>query len=68
MSLSIYNGIAFTFSNNSIDERITIDIPYIFPRMNMYNSKFLISSFNISSFIMSNVGIDTKHPSFYIKR
>lgn len=62
MYLSIYNGIAFTFSNNNIDDRITIDIPYIFPRMNMYNSKFnLISSFNISSFIMSGVGINTKN-------
>jgi len=57
--VSAIGSIAFTTGMGNIDKRITIDLPYFYPRMNMYNSDYtLISGLNFIGPIWKNIGFD----------
>jgi hypothetical protein len=53
-------GMEFAIGLGEIDSRITIDLPYFFPRMNMYNSDFaLITGLHFTGKIWKNIGYDS---------
>ncbi|MAJ45045.1 MAG: hypothetical protein CMF96_09930 [Candidatus Marinimicrobia bacterium] len=59
---SASGSIAFTTKFGDVNERITIDLPYFYPRMKMYNSKFtLISGLTFSGKIWKNISFDTEN-------
>ena len=57
---TISGGIAYAVVLDEIDSRVTIDLPYFFPRMNMYSSNYsLISAFHFTGKIWKNLGYDS---------
>lgn len=57
--VSAFGSMAFTTGIGVVDERITIDLPYFYPRMSMYNSDYtLISGLNFTGPLWRNIGFD----------
>lgn len=57
--MTISGSMAFTIGLGTIDPRITIDLPYFYPRMNMYNSNYtLISGLHFTGPLWENIGFD----------
>jgi len=53
-------GMAFAVSLGEIDSRMTIDLPYFFSRMNMYNSDFtLMTGLYFTGPLWKNLGYDS---------
>lgn len=53
-------GMEFAIGLGEIDSRITIDLPYFFPRMNLYNSDFtLVAGMHFTGPLWKNIGYDS---------
>jgi len=57
--MSLSGSLAFSAGLGTVDSRISIDLPYFFPRMNMYNSDYtLISGLYFTGPFWRKIGFD----------
>lgn len=57
--MTFSGSLAFSVGLGAVDPRITIDLPYFYPRMNLYNADYSLSTgFHFTGPIWENIGFD----------